>query len=170
MKAAGSLMVTTPTDREIVMTRIFDASRELVFDAYTKPELLKRWLSGPPGWTFEVCEVDLRVGGGYRYVWRNADGTGMGMRGTFREIVRPERLVSTELFDEDWTGGETLGTNVFTEQGGKTILTQTILYSTRAARDGALKTPMAEGMAYGYDRLAVLLATVAAQVTSDSAM
>jgi uncharacterized protein YndB with AHSA1/START domain len=159
MRTVGALTVTTPDARAIQMTRVFEAPRDLVFDAYTKPELLKRWLTGPPGWSLAVCEIDLRVGGRYRYVWRGPDGAGMGMGGTYREVMRPERIVATELFDEDWTGGETLGTVVFTEQGGKTTLTQTILYSSQEARDGALKTPMAEGMAYGYDRLAELLAS-----------
>lgn len=160
MKSIGALQVTTPTDREIVVTRAFEAPRDLVFDAYTTPELVKRWLTGPPGWTLAICEIDLRVGGAYRYVWQGPDGSSMGMGGNYREIVRPERLVTTESFDQDWTGGETLGTIVLTEKGGKTMLTQTIRYSSQAARDGALQTPMAEGMAYGYDRLAELLASL----------
>ena len=100
---SDTLKVTTPSDREICMTRAFDASRELVFDCYTKPELLKRWMFGPPGWTVVGCEVDLRVGGAYRFVWRGPDGTEMGMGGVHREIVRPERIVNTQLFDQDWT-------------------------------------------------------------------
>ena len=70
MKNTGTMKVTTPTDREIVMTRVFDAPRGLVFDALTKPELVKRWLLGPPGWAMPVCEIDLKVGGAFRYVWR----------------------------------------------------------------------------------------------------
>jgi uncharacterized protein YndB with AHSA1/START domain len=80
MKNTGTLKVTTPSEREIAMTRVFDAPRHLVFDALTKPELLKRWFSGP-GWSLVVCEIDLKVGGAYRYVWRGPDGTEMGMRG-----------------------------------------------------------------------------------------
>src|ERR1700716_4401588 len=95
-KNAAKLQVTTPSDREIAMTRVFDAPRSLVFDAFTKPELLKRWLGVLGGWTFAVCEVDLKVGGKYRYVWRGKDGREMGMGGVYREIVRPERIVSTE--------------------------------------------------------------------------
>lgn len=102
MKSAGNLKVAALSDREIVMTRVFDAPRNLVFDAYTKPELLKRWLGVFGGWTMAVCEVDLRVGGSYRWVWRGADGTNMGVRGIYREIVPPERLVNTEKFDEAW--------------------------------------------------------------------
>jgi uncharacterized protein YndB with AHSA1/START domain len=166
MKNTGTLKVTTPTEREIVMTRDFDAPRSLVFDALTKPELFKHWLLGPPGWSLPVCEIDLKVGGAQRFVWRGPDGTDMGMRGTYREIVPPERIVHTELFDEDWTGGETLVTNVLTEQGGKTTLTMTVLYQSREARDGALSTGMEQGVAASYDRLAELLASTRARETA----
>ena len=135
MANAGTLKLTTAGDREIVMTRVFDAPRHLVFDAMTKPELLKRWLTGPPGWTMAVCQVDLRVGGAYRYVWRRPDGAEMGMGGVHREIAPPERIVCTQLFDEDWTGGEALGTLVLTERDGKTTVTNTVRYSTPEARD-----------------------------------
>jgi uncharacterized protein YndB with AHSA1/START domain len=168
MENTGTLKLTTPSDREIVMTRVFDAPRSLVFDAMTKPELLQRWLSGPPGWSMVVCEVDLKVGGAYRYVWRGPDGTEMGMGGVHREIVRPERIVCTQLFDEDWTGGEALGTIVLTEGDGKTTLTNTVLYSSRQARDAVLKTPMEQGMAAGYDQLAELLASTPAHGDSQA--
>ncbi|MGB9333471.1 MAG: SRPBCC family protein [Candidatus Acidiferrales bacterium] len=150
----GKLIVTTPSDREIAMTRTLDAPRELVFDAWTKPELLKRWLYGPDDWPFAVCEVDLRVGGALRFEWRHRGGGIMALSGVYREIVPFERLVFTEVFDEDWTGGETLVTMTFIEHDGKTTVTQSILYSSRAARDGALKTAMEEGMAMSYNRLA----------------
>ena len=153
----NTLKVSAAGDREIVITRAFDAPRNLVFDAHTKPELVRRWLLGPPGWTMPVCEIDLRVGGKYRYVWRNESGTEMGMGGVFREIVRPERLVATELFDESWYPGEALDTSVFLEEDGKTTLTLTVLYESREARDGVLKSPMEQGMAIGYDRLEQLL-------------
>ena len=160
MKNTGALKVTTPTEREIVMTRDFDAPRELVFDAFTRPELLKRWLLGPPGWSMVVCEVDLRVGGAYRYGWRHdADGTEMRMGGVYREIVAPERLVATERFDEPWYPGEALATIVLVEQGGRTTLTQTLLYESRAARDAVIKSGMEQGVAASYDRLAELLAS-----------
>ena len=100
-----------------------------------------------------VCEVDLRVGGQYRYVWRGPDGTDMGMGGVHREVVVPERIVNTQLFDQDWTGGEAIGTMVLTERDGKTFMTNTILYSSPAAREAVLKTPMEQGMAAGYDQL-----------------
>jgi uncharacterized protein YndB with AHSA1/START domain len=163
MMHTGELKLTTSGDREVVLTRDFDAPRTLVFDAMTKPELLKRWLFGPPGWSMEVCEMDLRVGGAYRWVWRGPDGIVMGMGGVHREIVRPERIVSTQLFDEDWTGGEAVGTLVLTERDGKTTLTNTILYASKEARDAVLKTPMEQGMAMGYDRLAEMLASTGAQ-------
>ncbi|MBZ5524961.1 MAG: SRPBCC family protein [Acidobacteriia bacterium] len=163
MKNTGTLKVTTPGDREVVMTRIFDAPRHLVFEAVTKPELLKRWFFGPPGWSLAVCEIDLRVGGAYRYVWRGPDGAEMGIRGVFREVVPPERIVNTELFDEAWYPGEALVTTALVEQGGKTTLTLTVLYQSREARDAVLKTPMEHGVAMGYDRLAELLASLPAQ-------
>ena len=159
MKNAAALQVKANADREIVMTRVFDAPRNLVFDAFTKPELLKQWLLGPPGWTMPVCEIDLRIGGSYRYVWRrDADGTEMGCGGVYREIVPPERLVQTERFDNPWYPGESLITTVLDEQRGKTTLTATMLYESRDAREGILKSGMESGVAASYDRLAELLA------------
>src|SRR5712664_3175383 len=142
MNSPGTLQLTTRGDREIVMTRVLDAPRRLVFDAFTKPELVKQWLLGPPGWSMPVCEIDLRVGGKYRYVWRHANGNEMGMGGVYREIVAPERIVSTEKFDESWYPGGAVGTLVLVEQGGKTTLTQTVLYESREAREAVLKSPM----------------------------
>ena len=163
MKDSGALKVTARSDREIVMTRIFDAPRNLVFDAYTKPELLKRWLGVFGGYSMPVCEVDLRVGGAYRFVWRGPDGAEMGVRGVYREVVRPERLVHTEKFDEAWYPGESLITTVLAEQGGKTTLTVTMRYESREARDAVLKSPMESGVAQSYDKLAVLLAAGGAE-------
>lgn len=164
MKNTGALEITTPSEREIVMTRTFDAPRTLVFKAFTKPDLLKRWLLGPPGWSMVVCEVDLRVGGKYRYEWRrDKDGHRMGMGGVYREVVEPERIVSTEDFDESWYPGEAVGTLVLVEEGGKTTVTQTMLYESRVARDGVLESGMEQGVAASYDRLADLLATTPAR-------
>lgn len=162
MNFSGNMQIVATGERELVITREFNAPRRLVFDAYTKPELIRRWLFGPPGWSFAVCEVDFRVGGQFRYVWRKDDGFEMGMTGTYREIVLAERIVNVEIFDQDWTGGEAQGTLLFTESAAKTTMTQTMLYSSRGARDGVLQTPMAEGMAIGFDRLAELLATLVA--------
>jgi|SRR5580765_634310 len=155
-----TLKVATKGDREIVMTRDFNAPRRLVFDAFTKPELVKQWLLGPPGWSMPVCEIDLKVGGAYRYVWRrDSDGSEMGMGGVYREIVLQERIVSTEVFDKAWYPGEAVGTLVLSERGGKTTVTQTVLYQSREARDGILKSGMESGVAASYDRLAQLLAS-----------
>jgi uncharacterized protein YndB with AHSA1/START domain len=160
MKSAETLQVTAPGEREIVMTRGFDAPRQLVFDAHTKPELIKRWLLGPPGWSMPVCEIDLRVGGKYRYVWRHdRNGNEMGMGGLYREIVAPERIVNTERFDEAWYPGEALNTLVLVEKGGRTTLTQTVRYESREARDAVLKSGMESGVAASYERLADLLAS-----------
>jgi uncharacterized protein YndB with AHSA1/START domain len=152
------LTVTTPSDREIRITRSFAAPRQLVFDAHTKPELLKRWLLGPPGWTMPVCKVDLRVGGKYRYEWLGPKGQKLAVGGVHREIVAPERLVASQIYDDDWTGGETLVTLLFAEKDGVTTLTQTVLYASKEGRDGALKTGMTTGMEAGYRLLDELLA------------
>jgi uncharacterized protein YndB with AHSA1/START domain len=126
----------------------------------TKPELVRRWLLGPDGWTMIVCDIDLRVGGAYRYKWRNTQGTEMGMGGVFQEILAPERLVATERFDESWYPGDAIDTTVLVESGGRTTMTLTVLYQSREARDMALQSGMEEGMVAGYDRLAELLKTM----------
>jgi uncharacterized protein YndB with AHSA1/START domain len=153
-----SFKVSTPSDREIQVTRDFDAPRRLVFDAFTKPALVRRWLLGPPGWTMPVCEIDLRVGGAYRYVWRSdKGGVQMGMGGIFREVIPIERLVATEKFDDAWYPGEALDTTEFVETRGITRTTITILYQSQEARDTARRSGMEHGMAAGYDRLEGLL-------------
>ena len=163
MKNTGTLNVTMPSEREIALTRVFDAPRSLVFDAWTKPELLQRWLGVRGGWSFAVCEVDLKVGGRYRFVWRGPDGVEMGMGGVYREIVRPERLVATEKFDDPWYEGEALDTTVFVERGDKTTVTTTVLYASREVRDAVLKSPMERGVAESYDKLAEVLASTLAR-------
>ena len=147
----GDTTFTTPSDREIVITRRLDAPRRLVFDAWTKPEHLPHWMLGPDGWTMPVCEIDLRPGGAWRFVWRRSDGAEMEMRGEYREVVPPERLVNTESWGGDWP--ETLNTLVLTEQGGRTTMTSTTLYPSKEARDAALRTGMKEGMSLSFDRL-----------------
>lgn len=140
------------------MTRTFDAPRALVFEALTNPDWVRRWLLGPGGWSMPVCEIDLRVGGAYRYEWRHeADGTTMAMGGIYREIVPPERLVTTERFDESWYPGEAVGTVLLVEEGGRTRLTLTVRYDHKEARDAVLRSPMKEGVAAGYDRLEAAL-------------
>jgi uncharacterized protein YndB with AHSA1/START domain len=158
MRNKGTLKLTTPSEREVAMTRVFDAPRELVFEAWTKPELLKRWLYGPDDWSLAVCTLDLKVGGAFRFEWRHGAGEHMGMSGVYREIVASERLVFTEVWDEDWTGGEVVVTMTFVEAAGKTTMTQTVRYSSQVARDAALKTGMEHGAATSYDRLAEMLA------------
>jgi uncharacterized protein YndB with AHSA1/START domain len=156
----GTLQITTPSEREIVMSRVFDAPRTLVFDAWTKPELLKRWLGVRGGWSMVVCEVDLRVGGVYRFVWRGPDEAEMGMGGVYREIVAPERLVATESFDDPSYPGEAVDTTVLVEEGGKTTATTTVLYESEEIRDAVLESGMARGVAESYDMLAEYLASI----------
>jgi uncharacterized protein YndB with AHSA1/START domain len=152
------LQIAALGDREIVMTRVFKAPARLVFDALTKPELVQRWLLGPDGWTMPVCEIDLKVGGAYRYVWQHtSDGKQMGSRGIFREIVVPHRLVFTELFDEAWYTGESVITSILSEQAGNTTLTSTMQYGSEATRDAVLKSGMESGVAVSYDRLASIV-------------
>ena len=156
----ASFKVSTPSDREIQVTRDFDAPRHLVFDAFTKPELVRRWLLGPPGWTMPLCEIDLRFGGAYRYAWRSEkDGAQMAMGGVFREVVALERLVATESFDDAWYPGEALDTTQFVEKRGITRVMITLLYESQEARDTARRSGMEYGMSAGYDRLESLLPT-----------
>lgn len=156
MKNTGTLEVTTPTDREIVLRRVFVAPRNLVFDAFTKPELLKCWF-GPRGWSLVVCEVDLKVGGTFRFVLRGPNGIDMGMRGVYREIVPPGRSVHTESFDD--YPRDSLVTALLVEQGRKTTLTATVLYPSPEVRDAVIKSGMDHGAAESYDKLAELLAS-----------
>lgn len=151
------LIITTPSDTEIAMTRVFDAPRALVFDAWTKPELLKRWLGVFRDWTLDVCEVDWRVGGVCRYVWRSP-GVEMGMRMICREFVPPERIVCEEKFDQSWYEGSAVGTTVFVEKNGKTTVTNTVRYDSKEIRDTVLRSPMETGVAASYDKLAEMLA------------
>jgi uncharacterized protein YndB with AHSA1/START domain len=152
----ATLTVTTPTDRQIVMTREFNAPRELVFEAMTKPEFVKRWLLGPPGWEMPECEIDLRVGGGFKYGWQKA-GKMMRMQGTYTEVVPPERLVHTESFDDPWYEGDAIGIYMLTEHDGKTLLTLTMEWESKETRDMVLKTGMERGVEASYDRLEELL-------------
>jgi len=160
MAAASAMKISAHGDREIAISRAFDAPRSLVWEAYTTPALLKRWLGVFGGWSLDVCEIDLRVGGAYRYVWRGSEGGQMGMGGVYKEVVPPHRLVATERFDESWYPGSAESVLTLTEQGGKTTLTITVRYDTREARDAVLKSPMEHGMAAGFDNLAKVLASM----------
>ena len=159
MKIVGKLKIDPQGEREIVLSREFDAPRTLVFEALTRPQHVRRWLCGPPGWEMSVCEMDVRVGGKYRWVWRSlTDGSEMGMGGEYREISPPERLVQTEQFDHAWYPGVGIGTFVLTESNGRTLFTQTMLYESRQARDAVMQSGMEEGVGPSYDRLEELLA------------
>jgi uncharacterized protein YndB with AHSA1/START domain len=152
------LILTTPSEREIVMTRDFDAPRHLVFAAWTKPELLRRWHGVFGGWTMEICEFEAWVGGSYQFVWQGPDGMRMRMSGVVREIVAPERIVATERMNDGTE--EILSTLELVEHGGKTSLTNTVLCPTREIRDAILRTPMESGVAAGYDGLDLVLASL----------
>ena len=155
----GTTTYTTPTDRELVITRVFDAPRTLVFDAWTDPKHVSKWLLGPEGWTMPVCEIDLRPGGKWRFVWRKADGAEMEMTGLYKEVKKPERVVNTERWGPEWP--ETINTVQFTEKDGRTTATLTVLYPTKKDRDQALGTGMKDGVNVSYDRLDDLLRNIA---------
>lgn len=157
MKNTGTLKVETRGEREIVMTRVFDAPRELVFRALTTPELLKRWF-GPHGWNLIECEIDLRVGGAWRFLSKGPDGRTMGMCGVYREIVPSERIVYTESFDEWAQQGSALITTTLVERDGRTTLTVVSLAPSREVRDAVIQSGMEHGAAETYDRLADMLA------------
>lgn len=152
----GTTRYATPNDRELVITRVVQAPRELVFDAWTNPRHLPNWMTGPEGWTMPICEIDLRPGGSWHYVWRKSDGTEMGMSGAVVDVVRPARLVTTERWGPEWP--ETTNTLLLTEMAGRTTITQTITYPSKEARDAALQTGMKEGMEQSFVRLETLLA------------
>ena len=151
------LKVTAAGDREIHVSREFNAPQELVFKALTTPEMLKHWFGGPDGWKLVVCEMDARAGGLYRYVWRNEEGAEMGVGGEFREFIVPKKYIATERFDQSWYPGEALTTLELTSKDGGTLLTLQIQYESSEARDIVLSSPMKEGMAIGYDRLEAYL-------------
>src|SRR5208282_4531306 len=142
MSNEDTMKLTMPSDVELVVTRTFDAPRKLIFEVWTNPQYLPQWLLGPEGWTMPVCEIDLRVGGSWHFVWRKSDGFEMEMRGSYREIKPPERLVSSESWGGPWP--ETVNTLVLTEEAGKTTMTLTILYPSKEAREAATMTGMAK--------------------------
>lgn len=158
MKNYGKMTLTTRGDQEIVMTRTFDAPRALVYDAWTKPELLKRWLGARGGWELATRELDLRVGGQARYVWRSSDGRSMGMTQTYLEVVPHQRLVAKELFDEPWYPGDAVSTVELIEESGRTTVRQIVRYASADARALVLKFPAVEGVAQSFDVLEVVLA------------
>jgi uncharacterized protein YndB with AHSA1/START domain len=157
MTNAATLKITTPSDRELAMTRAFDAPARLVFKAFTTPEILKQWLGVFGGWSLVRCEMDVRVGGAYRWEWSKPGVKVMGVSGLYREVVRPERLVATEQFDNAWYKGEGLCTIEFIEDGGRTTVVQTMTYISKEVRDGVLKSGMEAGITASYDKLAEVL-------------
>ena len=149
---SDTFKVSTPSDREIVLTRLFDAPRRLVFDAMTKPEHVKRWWGIlDDRYSLTVCDIDLRPGGAWRWVGRGPQGE-FAFHGVYREIAAPDRLVFTEIYDP-FPDVESVVTQVLTEEGGKTRLTVTALYPSLEVRDSVLKTGMARGAGISYDRL-----------------
>ena len=157
--------VTQPSDREVQVTRSFKAPRSLVYRAHTEPDLVKQWMLGPPGWSMPVCEMDVRVGGTYRWRWKsNTDAQEFGFHGTFREVQAPSKIVHTEAFDPGTVGGphpqsEALVTTTFTEDGGITTLTTVIDFGSKDTRDAAVATGMTDGMEQSYQLLDGLLNT-----------
>ena len=158
-QAKPQLAIATPSDREIVMTRVVRAPRALVFDAFTKPEMIKRWLLGPDGWSMPVCDVDLRAGGTFHYVWHNdSDGTEFGLHGTYREVTPHERIVHAENFDQSWYPCDVVVTTAFAERDGSTTVTMAQLFDSREGRDAAMESGMEKGVAASFDRLEDILA------------
>ena len=150
---SGTFTVTTPSDREIRMTRLFDAPRALVFEAMSKPEHIRNWWGNlGEGYSVPVCEVDLRVGGKWRFVNRTPKGEEAAFYGEYREINPPDRLVFTEIF-EPYPDAVSVVTSVLTEENGKTRLTATVEYPSREVRDMVKSTGMERGAALSYDRL-----------------
>ena len=153
---SDSFQATTPSDQEIVLTRLFDAPRQLVFEAMTKPEHVRRWWGIlDERYSVPVCEIDLRPGGAWRFVGHGPMGE-VGFHGVYREIAPPERLVFTEIYDP-YPDVESVVTSVFTEEGGKTRLTATCWYPSIEVRDGVLKSGMTHGAGLSYDRLEELV-------------
>ena len=160
---AEKAQVTLPSDREVKVVRSFRAPRALVYRAYTEPPLMKRWLLGPPGWTMPVCEMDVRVGGHYRWQWKSDEGSQQfGFSGTFREVDPASRIVHSEKYEPGTVGGpypgpEAIVTISFIEDGGVTTVTTLIDYGSKEARDGAMQSGMTDGMEMSYQLLDQLL-------------
>jgi uncharacterized protein YndB with AHSA1/START domain len=162
MKTQHKSTVSLPNDRDVVVVRAFNAPRALVFDAWTTPALIQRWMLGPPGWTMPVCEMDVRPGGKFKWRWRSDEnGAEFGFSGEFREVVRPSRIVHVERYEPGSVGGEmgeALVTSELTEKAGLTTQTMTIHYESKAVRDAALKTGMTDGMEQSFKKLDAVLA------------
>ncbi|MEQ8444559.1 MAG: SRPBCC family protein [Pelagibacterium sp.] len=158
MSFSTTLTVATPSDLEVTIERMFDAPADLVFDCYTKPDLVRRWMTGMDGWWVSTCDIDPRPGGTYRYVWSGPDGESMGLNGVFHEVERPARLVTTESFDDDFGMGKMLIESEFHAEGDRTRLKQTITYESKGQRDASLATGMTDGMGISFASLDAVLA------------
>ncbi len=159
---SDTFKVSTPSDREIRMTRLFNAPRHLVFEAMSRPEHIKQWWGRlGEGCSVPVCEVDFRPGGAWRFVNRHPHGEA-AFHGVYREIVAPERVVFTEIF-EAFPDAESVVTSVLTEEGGKTRLTATVAYPSVEVRDAVIASGMAKGAGISYDRLEDVLAELSAR-------
>jgi uncharacterized protein YndB with AHSA1/START domain len=163
VRTSEKAQVSLPSDHEVMVTRDFNARRELVYEAYTNPKLVQRWLLGPPGWTMPVCEMDVRAGGKYRWRWRSdEDGKEFGFHGEFQEVSPPEKIVQIEYYDPGDVGGDmgdgALITVTFTEKNGVTTMTSRMDFKTKAARDSAMSTGMTDGMEQSYQLLDRVLA------------
>ena len=151
--------VALPSDREVRVTRTFHAPRQLVWDAHTKPELVPKW-QGYDGWDMPVCDMDVRVGGNYKWQWRNReDGTQFGFFGTFSEVISPLKLVHAQYFDggnADFAmpaGDPCIVSLELSEQNGVTTLVCNLMFVSKEARDDAVSTGMTDGMEHSYTRL-----------------
>jgi uncharacterized protein YndB with AHSA1/START domain len=155
---SDTFTTATPTDTAIEMTRWFDAPRDLVFEVMTTPEHIRQWWGClDTGYSVPVCEVDLRVGGKWKFVNRTPNGELATFYGEYREISRPDRLVFTEIY-EPYPDAESIVTTVLVEQDGRTHVTITATYPSREVRDLVISTGMEQGAALSYDRLEDLLA------------
>lgn len=160
--------VISPSDREVRVTRTFNAPRQLVWDAHTKPELVQKW-QGYPGWDMPVCEMDVHVGGTYRWQWKSQeDGKQFGFFGTFTEVNAPSKIVHEQYFDPGDIGGSMptgdpcIVSVELSEQGGVTTLVCNLAFASKEARDGAVSTGMTDGMEVSYARLDDMFAKKAA--------
>ena len=163
-----AIEVTQPSDREVRVVRTFNAPRQLVWDAHTKPELMRKWCYGYEGWTLAVCDMDVREGGKYRWRWRsNEDGSEFGFFGTFSDVKAPSRLAHDQYYDPgdmDYAmpvGDPCLITLDFTEENGVTTLAMTMEFVSKEARDGAVSIGMTDGMEVGYARIDAMFAKAA---------
>lgn len=158
--------VSLPDERTVFVTREFRAPRALVYDAFTNPDLVRRWLLGPPGWTMPVCEMDVRVGGTFKWRWRSdEDGSEFGFHGEYLEVDAPTRIRNTETFDPGSLGGamgQCVVTTEFADRDGVTVMSISIEYESQEVRDAALATGMTDGMEMGYQRLDDMLVEQAA--------